>query len=785
MRQSIGWLILLGSLLAAMAAAPRSAMPAPAVALLREAVAAAPEYARAENLRGLERLAAAPLPRVTALPYLHVRLHDTKGDTVLCAWLAGEDDATVTLVGADGQEAVMEKALVLAREPADLAADLRAECAALKAHTPEQERPWHFMSINENAAWAFSGGYREHATPVQLACIAAEAGLRETVFALLSDVLRSAPQAMSTCYNNLVWREFRPAMLAFQNGTPRDAFLQTCRRLQETYPGSQYAQELTSLITAMQREAEAPLPRYLTIDAGQRTQDETIQYLIYLLRDVAGRQWGDPGYPTLFSADFGGTPGPMERLVAIGPPAIPFLIDALEDTTPSRTIAWQRSFYPVYFVLRRQDLALKTLERITGCRFYNENATYMHFYLDTSDRRTSVLNNVRAWWKISQGVPQAQAVRNQVRLNGTNMTLNLYDQLRDLETLEALEGPEAVLEDVRRIQRNTGGDLNDPVRTFLMEIDPRTPVREALERFAEQRCRQGDYTLLFQYGDRQVYAEMARRFTATNLLDPSPWSMADEFAYTARYGKQWAIPILGHGLTFTQMTGSRSLNSLPAQTFSAADVALEELQKLTGKDFGYAWSLPEAQRLALIAKARAWWKAEGPAQTKAALAVERPVPTADLLQSDAEIDATVAAIASRKADERRAAVARLREVRSYRVQRALIEALPHERLPAERRRILQALATMPRYWHLPAYTTVLREDDDLETRVQAAHAIANILANKLSMIWSVRLETRDAALELARQLLRDTQTPSPLHDAAFGILKAWGSWMDAAVLKAG
>ena len=42
---------------------------------------------------------------------------------------------------------------------------------------------------------------------------------------------------------------------------------------------------------------------------------------------------------------------------------------------------------------------MKCLERIVGCRFYEEGATFMHFHMDTPKQQASVLANVRKWWE--------------------------------------------------------------------------------------------------------------------------------------------------------------------------------------------------------------------------------------------------------------------------------------------------------------------------------------------------------------------------------------------------
>ena len=329
--------------------------------------------------------------------------------------------------------------------------------------------------------------------------------------ALVAEALSHSDKALERFFNEQAWSIFRPAMLAFQNGAPREAFLATCKWLRAHYPGSDYEQELTTLIAPMEREAAVPPPAYLTQPAEQRTPEETARYWVYQLREVAGRQWSDPGYPVLFGID-GKDANAAAQLVKLGPVAIPYLVEALEDYTPTRTIAWQRSFYPVYFVLRRQDIALKCLERIVGCRFYNENATFIHLYMDKPERRQSAINNVNAWWKQSRGATQAQMIRNQLKLAATNETLSIYDRLHGLRTLAALEGPEAIIDEARTLLRNERDDSYNAVVELMNEFDPQAPIRAAFARFNANASRESDYVLLYRYGDRAIYQEIARRF---------------------------------------------------------------------------------------------------------------------------------------------------------------------------------------------------------------------------------------------------------------------------------
>jgi HEAT repeat protein len=124
----------------------------------------------------------------------------------------------------------------------------------------------------------------------------------------------------------------------------------------------------------------------------------------------------------------------------------------------------------------------------------------------------------------------------------------------------------------------------------------------------------------------------------------------------------------------------------------------------------------------------------------------------------------------------------LRIVGSYRIQQALLRALAREREASERGCILRVLAESPKVWHLPALTTVYGHDAEVGARALAGKIIAQIVGDKQWTDWWVRLETRDAALEVARKLIRDEAAPLQVRQAAFDILLAWDSPEDRPLL---
>ncbi|HEY2839195.1 MAG TPA: hypothetical protein VGJ26_08605 [Pirellulales bacterium] len=572
----------------------------------------------------------------------------------------------------------------------------------------------------------------------------------------------------------VAWPVFRNAILDFQKNGDRAALLKSCKELLANDPQTGYAEPLRGLIDPLEREAAAETPDFLKVPPEKRTPEENIRYWIYQLRSVGGLPFLDEGTAQIFS--FGGPPTAADQFLEIGAPAIPYLLDALDDDTPTQIVAWQRQHYPIYFLLRRQDIAMKCLERITACRFYDEGATFIHLYMDTPERRKSAIDNARKWWQESRGKTQAQGIRNQLRLRQQNITLRGYDRIAALRLLATLEGPEGILDELHALSIRDAYGLNSPIREALEQFDRPFMVQEALRRFWDHAVREGDYQILYKYGDSKVYQEMAKRFEESHKLDPSAWVIGDQAIAAARYGKNWSIPILAQLLTLTEMTGSRYVSpKVQSQPFCPADKAAELFQQVTGYNAGYDAEGSKEERLAAIEKAHRWWLDKGPAAMAAKTNEDHApvVPIGDLLMTDEEGAALQALLNGTDAAARRKAIANLTTVYAPKTERALVSSLAKEDDPAERRRILEVLDRAPQPWYVPTMATVFANDQDEPSRLLAGKMLLAQFQSARSH-GSPRLETRRQAFQEVRRVVADTNTPPAVRDLGTEMLKDRG-----------
>lgn len=352
------------------------------------------EYAklRKENLETLDVLAKQPWPKVSELEWVHIFPRGKAEEYRFPGWLVSEDQHKAVLIGEYLQDLAVDKnKMEIDRiEPADFAADLQDLTDLLE----KGETPW--MAFTRIRGWRYA--FHEGAYLFGYAYAAASAGLRKETNTIVAFILypnSPYPQRLRGPYNELVWEVLRPAMLEFSEGGSRQKFLGTCKELLANYPGSDFDEQLRSWIEPMEREAEAPPPGFLHKKPEQLTEEEQAQRAVYRLRDTAGQMLAQPGRPYVFAL---GSPTEADEVVKLGSAAVPYLIEVLEDGTPTRTLGWWRDFSPGWYLFRQRDVALLCLEKIAGRRFYDSEFVSGRFSTADLERRAEVIAEIRKWW---------------------------------------------------------------------------------------------------------------------------------------------------------------------------------------------------------------------------------------------------------------------------------------------------------------------------------------------------------------------------------------------------
>jgi hypothetical protein len=298
----------------------------------------------------------------------------------------------------------------------------------------------------------------------------------------------------------------------------------------------------------MLQETAAGPPSFLKKGPSERTPEETMRLYIFQLRDLSAFQWSEPGWPQIFGSA-GANTTPASQLVALGPKAIPFLVEALGDATPTRTMVHNRFKQDGDTLLRRQDIAFECLDRILGFWLYRPHGV-LTFCQEAAENQAAVLALARAYWTRSRNASQAQMARNYLILleqgpasEDSGKINPVSPQLRALRTLGNLEGPEAVLDRLLKTEEERWFDeptlleiFNPPSRLSDEQI---TQCVAALETTSHVRRRQAVAT----YGQDRSY-KIQRALLRALELEPDAGERLHILRALNTHPALWHLPEL-------------------------------------------------------------------------------------------------------------------------------------------------------------------------------------------------------------------------------------------------
>lgn len=555
-----------------------------------------------------------------------------------------------------------------------------------------------------------------------------------SVAALGAPTLPNVPEQVSAAVAS--FQQATETMTQFAGGGTRAELLAKCKAALAEGRSDSYEAEFRSLVDALQHEP-AP-PKGYDKPPAQRTAEETIRAAIYDLN-------GDRPYKQDDVL-------PRDVILAAGTAALGPLMEALDDATPTRAIGEEEG-PSTAILLRREDVALHYIEKIAGTTLFKRTQGRGGQFHNDPQRAMFVVT-IRAWWEQAKGKSQADLLR--MAATGESELLDIAE----------LVGPETVRDQVLTWLGRENASCDGPLALGIRQLDPPSILRPALERFRNHKAHALDYNLLARWGDQAIYRELASQAAA----DPAPWGEENLAEDVARYGQNWGIPLLA-----TMLTQTNGKQYGPGQVLSPADFAMNHFQKLVGKDFGYDFRGPQAERLAAIKKARAWWDGEG--KTALADKIKEPhdyVPT-DVFATEAQIAARVAAIAGDNDAAAGAAMAALPKCYSVAVQRALLARLTREKEAPSRLAILEKLGDGI-MWQAPALGACF--ENGTTTAARAA-------AGKLLLELNARpgLETYETMLASVRHVADDDKTPQELVQLAVQLLLKTDCSLDDARLR--
>lgn len=223
----------------------------------------------------------------------------------------------------------------------------------------------------------------------------------------------------------------------------RTELLKAFQRVIDHFPRSKEidrAKKSAAILKQMIAE-DSKHPR-LKQQLDQLPLEQRINELIWQLRDQNGYQFFQPGSCDIFwTRDPGMTLGivpsyipikqagtsPAHQLLAIGYPAVPALIEALEDQRFSRSVGYSRYSYFNHTVLSVGDCALQILNRIAGYPIYSP--TYMLGDASSEDYKLARQEAVEKWWGEFQQKGKKQMLIDAIAA-GTNIPGSLIRELK-------------------------------------------------------------------------------------------------------------------------------------------------------------------------------------------------------------------------------------------------------------------------------------------------------------------------------------------------------------------
>jgi len=180
----------------------------------------------------------------------------------------------------------------------------------------------------------------------------------------------------------------------------------------QKYPNSEYANKSQELVNLLRKMVEEGKNWKEPEDISKLSMDEQIAYWVYKLRDVNFQTCLSPGYTRFLDQEShprarkDGFKHAGWELLEIGKPAIPTLINLLNDRRPTRTVGYRRWNYPSRTIQRYQDAALEILEKILNKKFYGEEGYRSNYFSELSaEHRQKIIAEIKVYWEKSKEKP--------------------------------------------------------------------------------------------------------------------------------------------------------------------------------------------------------------------------------------------------------------------------------------------------------------------------------------------------------------------------------------------
>lgn len=266
---------------------------------------------------------------------------------------------------------------------------------------------WRYMMIRDDCSCGFP--FRPGVYLVNLAYSAAALGKMNRANTILkaafSESKGFSQVLFQSVYNELAWQMFQEGLGQLVLGKPRKFVLAKWNETAESFPFSDYADQLSDYIAVLKGQDQDN-------GAVQRTSEE-LQKLplneriaahledFQEITEVQNIQTGE--CPLLYDGE---NTVASDAIVRIGKPAIPALITHLKDRRLTRSFGFRRNSEPRRIVLRVQDVAIRCIEAILTRNFYRRSSSSSYFSTEPIEAQEIIIDELKKSWTEIQGAPQ-------------------------------------------------------------------------------------------------------------------------------------------------------------------------------------------------------------------------------------------------------------------------------------------------------------------------------------------------------------------------------------------
>lgn len=336
------------------------------------------------------------------------------------------------------------------------------------------------------------------------------------------------------------FKEYLRVSRMLNEGKPRRQVAQRFLELANSYPDTErglLSKELGLLLHKMADEDANFQP---PADVAELSEEQRIRYYVYRLRDITDREMSVPGSCNVIR-DARMPDSPAVALRRTAKPAVPALIELLDDLRPTRSVGAALNGAQV---LRYCDAALQILEVITGQRFGKLNVrdglggTGRYLSNIKPEYRSQIISRIKMWWQKNQYESEDQWIRNALSETGIGA---MWDRIEISRRLIELQGDKSTNFFRERLKQEPD---NPWAVSLLWEAGGKAVIEDIRPKVRHEDfyVRAAAYRALVQVGDSSIVDTIIQDLhRALQQADEKPFYHRGLISVLARGGEEKAV----------------------------------------------------------------------------------------------------------------------------------------------------------------------------------------------------------------------------------------------------